>query len=906
MSKFYALVLMLFVPFFACTQGVGLNPQNIDWQVIKTDQASIIFDMQKIEQARRTATIIAYLDEKGKRSIGEKSYKFDLVLRHYSAIPNGYVALAPFRSEYFLTPPDSPFLGTTQWADVLTVHEYRHVLQFSNGRRGLSKLAYFLFGEVGQTVANVIAVPLWFYEGDAVIYETALTAGGRGRAPSFTRELRAMTHEDVRYSYAKFRNRSLKDFVPDHYRLGYTMLSHVRNEKGNDITGEIYRKAVTYRKVIYPFSMELKAHTGKGVRGTYRDAMESYGNLWKAQQDNIEENSHIRVTEEKRFITNYRFPKVNSEGRLYAVKSSVKKIREIVKFTDEIEEGVVKMGSSLSSYYDLHGENLAWAEFSNDFRRNNKEYSDIVVFIEGKKKRLTKNKRYFSPTFSKGGNALFAIEVAEAGHPRIVELSIEDGSEISGYDFDKMVHLMRPAIIDDNEIAFIKQENSKVTLEKINWRTGEITALTKTTEHTIDTPFCKDGYVYYSAGYTGVEDIYKVPTDGSKLISKVTSAKVAALSPFVDDKNNLYYTHEYQRPIDMEWMDYVAETAEGGDVLENVQEEEHEHEEYKGALRGLRFHSYVPSFGGNVIGLGTVLNNVLDDKQLSLSAGYNLMTGDYLGDVSLRIGNFLPVFDIGVSTRRVTSPTNRISEDFTEFAPGLNVFIPLRQLKGIYTTEMRLGIDSRYRIQRNISLSGNPIEDREFYTGELRFTSSILRARAQQNMRSRLGASLSASYGLSSLDFNDSQLNALGRVYLPGLLPNHSLLVTGAIRQASKTRQVTFNDSFEYPRGLAQFIPIAAMSAQKYEFEYALPLLYPDFGIAGIVYFRRVKANLFFENLGFESSRGLGNYRTYGMDLIFDNIYLNLAPASFGLTFGYGQIGDQNKPYVAVTSNMIF
>ncbi len=106
---------------------------------------------------------------------------------------NGYVSLGPFRSEFFLTPRQNSFeLGSLPWHKTLALHEYRHVQQYSNFRRGLSKAFYYVFGQEGQALANSLSVPDWFFEGDAVHQETQFSNQGRGRLPFFYNEYRSL------------------------------------------------------------------------------------------------------------------------------------------------------------------------------------------------------------------------------------------------------------------------------------------------------------------------------------------------------------------------------------------------------------------------------------------------------------------------------------------------------------------------------------------------------------------------------------------------------------------------------------------------------------------------------------------------------------------------------------------
>jgi hypothetical protein len=131
------------------------------------------------------------------------------------------VQLAPFRSEFQLTPSQNSFeLGSIPWNQTLAIHEYRHVQQFNNFCVGLSKAFYILFGQDGLALANSISVPNWFFEGDAVYQETLVSRQGRGRLPLFLTGFEALWVSQKNYSWMKLRNGSYRDFTPDYYPLG--------------------------------------------------------------------------------------------------------------------------------------------------------------------------------------------------------------------------------------------------------------------------------------------------------------------------------------------------------------------------------------------------------------------------------------------------------------------------------------------------------------------------------------------------------------------------------------------------------------------------------------------------------------------------------------------------------------
>jgi hypothetical protein len=143
--------------------------------------------------------------------------------------------LAPFRSEFFLTPEQNSFdIGSLPWPQQLAIHEFRHVQQYNNFNVGFRVFLHILFGEGGQALGNDLSVPNWFFEGDAVFNETHVSEQGRGALPYFFNGYRALWAADKNYSYMKLRNGSYRDFTPDHYPLGYMLVSYGREKYGDE------------------------------------------------------------------------------------------------------------------------------------------------------------------------------------------------------------------------------------------------------------------------------------------------------------------------------------------------------------------------------------------------------------------------------------------------------------------------------------------------------------------------------------------------------------------------------------------------------------------------------------------------------------------------------------------------
>ena len=117
----------------------------------------------------------------------------------------------------------------------MCVHEFRHVVQLDKVNQGLTKDLYYLFGEIFPIAVVGVYVPMWFMEGDAVCFETAVGHLGRGRSPEFLNEMKAQILEKGIYNYSKAVLGSNKDFVPNRYTMGYFMTANSRVNYGSDI-----------------------------------------------------------------------------------------------------------------------------------------------------------------------------------------------------------------------------------------------------------------------------------------------------------------------------------------------------------------------------------------------------------------------------------------------------------------------------------------------------------------------------------------------------------------------------------------------------------------------------------------------------------------------------------------------
>ena len=155
------------------SQRFGGNQPTVKWNQIQGRAARVIFPAGNEEAARRVIGLTNGLSVSKEGILGRELRPISIILQNQPVISNAYVGLGPWRSEFFMTPlQNSLQLGSTGWMDNLAIHEFRHVHQYSNFRKGLSRFAYLVAGEEGQALANAASIPDWFFEGDAVYTES--------------------------------------------------------------------------------------------------------------------------------------------------------------------------------------------------------------------------------------------------------------------------------------------------------------------------------------------------------------------------------------------------------------------------------------------------------------------------------------------------------------------------------------------------------------------------------------------------------------------------------------------------------------------------------------------------------------------------------------------------------------
>ncbi len=300
-------------------------PPSVKWKQINTPHFKIILPEGFEIQGQRMANTLEHLYEPVSKSLNVKPRKIPIILQNQHAISNGFVTLGPRRSEFYtMAPQNYNFTGTNDWLDMLAVHELRHIVQYDKSRIGFTKFVYFLLGDNTQNAVASGAVPSWFWEGDAVGIETALTHSGRGRFPDFSKAFRANLLEKGSFNYSKQYLRSFKDFIPNHYVLGYHFSTYIKNNYGQTAMEDILEKTWKVPFIPFQYSFAMQKSTGSKMPVLYQQMMNDLKEKWQHQINSEELTSYKRITKrDSKIYTNYTFPQAIDGGGILVLKSGL-------------------------------------------------------------------------------------------------------------------------------------------------------------------------------------------------------------------------------------------------------------------------------------------------------------------------------------------------------------------------------------------------------------------------------------------------------------------------------------------------------------------------------------------------------------------------------------------------------
>jgi hypothetical protein len=913
------LLLMAVTAAIARAQQLGGNPPSVKWNQVNTPTARIIFSKGLDSTAERIANILAHMNGLTQPTIGYKQKQVNILLQHQTVISNAYVGLAPFRSEFYLTPDQNSFeLGTLPWADQLAIHEFRHVQQYNNFNVGISKAMRVLFGQAGQALGNDIAIPNWFFEGDAVYNETLVSRQGRGRLPYFFNGYRALWTAGKNYSWMKLRNGSLVDYVPDHYPLGYMMVAYGREKYGDTFWKNVTHDAAAYKSLIYPFQSAVKKYAGVDYKTFRTQALDHFKQQFKADglTKSPKKNQH--------FIADQEYPAYVNDSTIIYVKSTYSQRPHFILRNGTKEQEIAARSISIDNYFSYNNGKIVYASYKPDARWGNRLYNDLMVLDikTGEERRITHKSRYFSPAFSDDGKRIVAVQIDETGKSQLHILDAKTGKLITAFGNPRKYVHTYPQFYDDETIVSTARDSvGFVNMILTNIQSGDKKFVGGSGTPVGFTKVKSDG-IFFTKTYDLKDRLFLLKYYSSLEIEPHTQAtqlsfyqpaasanKIAWVAPtaygYRINEINKEDTRLVERidngVYDAPNMGITSLTKDSAaSILESIPADTFQVKPYRKSFQLLNFHSLIPTFSDPNYTVALYGENIINTFQSQVLFNYNRNEGYKEIGFNAIYGGLFPYVSAGVNytaDRRARIQVTNVYWNEFDIYSGLQV--PLNLSAGKNIAGLTLASSVHYS-QTSFQQAYASILNKSYtyLNSTIAYSGHIQQAR--QNIYPRFGQSIALNYKRAINGLHASQLFLSGNLYLPGILKNNSLVINLAHQQSGKDNVFSFSNNFPFSRG---YSVENLFNQDKVGINYHFPIAYPDAGIANTIYFLRVRANAFYDfthGSYLYSNRVTKNgittveilttnskFRSVGAELFFDTKWFNQHPLTFGLRYSH-------------------
>jgi hypothetical protein len=927
-------ILLLFI-------SAGLNGQfyeygqdagSLDWYQFKTPHYTVIHPRGVDSLAQVFAQRLEYYYPYLGGSLDHRSSHMPVVIHNESSFSNGVFVWAPKRLEIFTNPDPNGY--NQDWLTQLALHEGRHAVQIDKLNQGFTRGLYYLAGE--QAVgAMAVFLPMWYLEGDAVDTETRLSATGRGRQPSFEMGMKAQLLEaDALWSFSKATMGSYKQYIPNHYKLGYLMVRYGRRTYGDKIWIDFQQYAARKPFLLNPTWFSMKQYGFSSKKQFYRAALTYYRSHWRRMSA---ERSFTPVTDwnmnQQRHYTNYTYPHAVSGSQMVTLKTGMDQIPEFVSIEQNgKEKRIFRPGFLNSGRISYGGDHIVWDEFIPDRRWSNRNYSIIrsCNLTTGLVSNLGKRTRFYSPAISGDGSRVAAVEQTSKQQFNLVILRM-DGAIDRKIPSPGNRFIQQPGWMEnDSALVVLVSVDGGKSLYNYSLASGKWSRMFDAGTDDISNPVVKGERIFFGGTFSGIDNIYCYHT-GKKQAYQITSARFGAFQPQLSgDGKTLLYSNYTSKGYNAATLDLEAGTwkplGEVRDHREQIDYQQTDEEirinelsvvedtlefetrRYRKALHLLHVHSWLPLYFDY---LNPELT--LDPEQLPISAGISLISQNRLSTAVSQLGyeyrdgfhmlhsgiklkGRYPVvnlfFDYGGESKVLRYAEGDSAVDVPQ-ALGLTAqtYVPFRIYTGKFLSLIQPGIDYHYR--RDIQYDDILQEYKQgtHYLYYSLYATSYLRKGAK-DILPRIGFKADGGYYHAPFDNQVFGAAAVGGItaYLPGLLKHQTIRLSASYQKQFPLdmSRPAFINLMGMPRGLHG---IFGEVLTRYSADWVFPILYPDLEVGSLLYLKRIRGAVWGDHMlgsnvivyepnpHFEDR----NYTTCGFDLVFDINILRLPyPLSLG------------------------
>ncbi|KAA6340783.1 hypothetical protein EZS27_011360 [termite gut metagenome] len=932
----------------------GSDPVHFKWNTVRTQHYQLTYPQGIDSTARRYAILLETAYPHIGKTIGTPPKKtFPVILHPANMLSNGMVAWAPKRMELITTPRSDMYAQS--WSKQLVIHESRHVFQTDKLTRKIFMPLYYALGEQVAGVAG-LAIPKWFFEGDAVTTETALSSSGRGRLPEFNMIYRAQTISDKSYTFDKWFLGSYKDYTGNFYTLGYDLTAYARYQYGADIWDKVTDRYTRHIYLVPPFSRSLRHYTGIGTKGLFNQTFSFLKHEWEIQDSLYltKEAKHkpVYLSPETKQYTSYQYPQIVNDSIIIAVKSNLQDIHSLVIIRNGNEKRLSYIGH-INSRIILRNNRIYWTEYVQGIRWTHENYSVIKYYDLNAKRTitLTPHRRYLSPFVEVSGKVIAVSYISESGVNQIVWIDTDSGKEMDHYHIPDNIFIKDMTFGEDNSIIAVMLGDNGIQIQQLNNRTKLWKELLKPTHVNITSPVWYNGKLFFESGLNGTNNIYCLDMETLQC-RQLTAARFGAFSPTLSaDGRKLFYADyqakghrivsvnldslttnivDFTRPYHFTLADSISRQESFNLDTAELSPIDFHPKPYHRMSHLFKIHSWTPFFYDATRLLNRQTDNlftaikpgamILSQNTLNTAItqlGWYYTKGEHHGKLAFTYMGWYPVIELNVDyggkafdVLWTKDQDNREKEFFFTHDTDRNLiktevqaYIPFNFTHNHYISGLQPSITYYYTNNRYQQAGSNKFRDFQYFLTELIYYR--YRERSQQDIFPRWGGQIRLQHLRTLLNTeNYGSLYAVQLTgYLPGLVQNNGIMLRLGYQHQNMDGKALYLPQrlLNAPRG--HNYNYASYQQLAVKADYSFTILYPDFSLGWLAYIKRIRSNIFYD-CSFNHAYKKTDWTTqssYGVDLILD---WNAIQAEFPLSTGVRII----KPtrYSGVRSEWLF
>ncbi len=517
----------------------GADPESMTWRHIKGEKISVIYPDTAKMLGHKLFHYVRAVQPSIDFGFRHGAMKIPFVVHPENAMSNGMVMWLPKRVEILSSPAISSY--SMPWLKQLAAHEYRHAVQYNNLNRGWVRVFSYLLGQQSKTI-GLLFMPLWGLEGDAVISETSMSSFGRGLQPSFSMHYRALGDKILeRKSTDKWFSGSFREYVPDHYQLGYQITSYADTKYDENIWDKIVRYAVRNPYVIATTYVGMKKYYSTSTTKLFRETFADLNNHWRPLAE-VEDSSTRIPTPKQRSYTTYRYPMPFGEGRVLSFKEDLDRPSALV--VTDAESGKEKRlcyTGIVSTRPTISGDKIWWTEYRRGVVYQQRVNSRLCYIERGKRhaRTLFKYRNVQFPTAIDGSTSLAWVEYRPDGvyqivlgdrRSRRIIATMADGVELHSLTYDNK----------SRRLYFIATDDSGMWLGRVN-DDGTTSPLTKGAYITISDLQARNGVLYFGSIESGKDEVHCYDLASGKEY-RISTSKYGSFSPMPTESGEVLMT----------------------------------------------------------------------------------------------------------------------------------------------------------------------------------------------------------------------------------------------------------------------------------------------------------------------------------------------------------------------------